>query len=165
MNDEFEEHRFRKEVSRSWQAVWAVAQHIHSCGDWQIRVQPLRLRPDIEQRDGFGDAADLFIAKLGAQWMPVEVKWRDLDFTDGFDFPYPTIFIDRSRKSDAAHPAGYVMVNRDLTHAAQINWSTRQFWLGPNTYFDNVKGYEVTVYECPLDHVRFYNLNPRGGTL
>jgi len=134
MNDEFEEHRFRKEVSRSWQAVWAVAQHIHSCGDWQIRVQPLRLRPDIEQRDGFGDAADLFIAKLGAQWMPVEVKWRDLDFTDGF-------------------------------HAAQINWSTRQFWLGPNTYFDNVKGYEVTVYECPLDHVRFYNLNPRGGTL
>ena len=156
-----EDMRFRNAVSNSWEAVWCVAQHIHSCGNCSIKIQPLRLRPSFEQRAGYGDMADLLVCKAGSnRWLPVEVKWRNILFSDASDFPHNTIFVDRSAKTDAAMPVCYFMVNRDLTHAARIEWKTHEQWLGPNTYHDARKGYEVTVYECPLNLVRFFALKP-----
>jgi hypothetical protein len=155
---ENEEARFRSAVSNSWRAVWAVAQHIHRHGERSIQVQPYRLRPSFDQRADYGDAADLLVCKGGDSWLPIEVKWRGLDFSGVEDFPFPTIFIDRAVKSQSTQPVCYFMVNRGITHAARIDWRTHDHWIGPNTYHDAKKGYEVTVYECPLNLVHFLKL-------
>ena len=153
-----EESRFRSEVGKSWTAVWVVARHIHALGGCAVVVLPLQLRPSFDDREGFGDVADLLVKKSGGKWKRAEVKGRKIPFTSAEDYPYATIFVDRSSKADATTPDVYFIVNDKLTYAARIDSATKDKWIGPKTYSDRTKGYDLTVYECPKDCARFFRL-------
>jgi hypothetical protein len=74
------------------------------------------------------------------------------------DYPYETIFVDRTTKIEDAPPDVYFNVNKAMTHAAVIGIDTREQWTGPNTVWDSVKRYRVTVMECPVELVKFVSL-------
>lgn len=151
-----EDARFRNAVDQSWDAVFAVARYIHRLGDWEVLIQPYRLRPSFERRDGYGDQSDLMARKHNS-WRYVEVKWKHtLEFTSRDDFPYPTILLDRPEKG---HAHSYFTCNRALTHAAIVDFKTRDRWLGPTEYFDKTKGYRGYAYECPVELAKFVALN------
>jgi hypothetical protein len=142
-----EERRFRVEVDRSWEAVQAIAWHYRRLG-YAVAIPEPRLRPSFDERAGYGDDFDIAV---GERWR-FEVKWRGIDFTSKADFPYPTAFVDRAAKAaKTVHLlAGYLTVNKQLTHAALIPAHTRSRWID-RIVTDSVKGYRLHVLECPLD--------------
>lgn len=155
-----EETRFRSEVGASWAAVWTIARHIHACGGCSIAVPPLQLRPSFGERSGYGDDADLLVKTATGVWRRAEVKRRKISFTTANDYPYKTLFVDRSVKADKASPDVYFILNDAMTHAARIDASTKDRWLGPAKKFDRVKHYELTIYECPKVLARFFEIRP-----
>ena len=150
-----EEDRFRSAIPKSWKAVWAVAQYIHMKGNRIVEIGPLRIRDNPDNKRGYGDDADLIVMGPNLNRTNIEVKWRDLEFTSQYDYPYPTIFIDRASKSDTSSPHYYFTVNKSMSHVAIIGRESKDRWIGPRQYDDRVKGYPVTVYECPKDLARF----------
>jgi hypothetical protein len=158
-----EEQRFRRDVPASWEAVHAAERYLHSLGGLWTLVRPSVMREDFNKRNGFGDDCDLFVCKrdprrFSHRWWPVEVKGRGLDFTCADDYPYDTIFVDRSAKVDLFEPYAYFILNSTLSCAALIKSSTKGKWIGPKTYPDRPKGYPVCVYECPKDVAEFVSL-------
>lgn len=158
-----EETRFRTAIPKSWDAAWAVAAYIHGRGGFAVQVGAMVVRPTADERAAYGDAADILVKRHGTdEWKGIEVKWRELEFSSVQDYPFSTVFVDRCEKADKTLPAAYYMVNKSMTVAAMIAASTRLLWVGPKTYRDKVKGYPVTVYECPVSAVRFVMLTRRG---
>lgn len=141
-----EESRFRRELDRSWEAVQAVAWHYRGLG-YRVAIPDPRLRPSRGDRAGYGDEYDL---EVEGRWR-FEVKWRGLDFTCAEDFPYLTMMVDRAEKVARVvkRLAGYLMVNRGLSHAALIRAATRPQWVERET-LDRIKGYRLRVLECPM---------------
>ena len=156
-----EECRFRSEVGESWAAVWAIARHIHALGGCSIAVPPLQLRPSFDEREGYGDDADLLIKTANGDWKRAEVKRRKLSFTSAEDYPYATLFVDRSTKADKASPDTYFILNEGMTHAARIDASTRPMWF-VTTKYDRVKRHELTIYECQKALARFFKISADG---
>jgi len=54
-----EDKRFRAAILNSWVKVWMVARHLYRRGA-AVRVAPLMIRPTFDDRDEYGDSADLF---------------------------------------------------------------------------------------------------------
>jgi hypothetical protein len=163
-----EEWRFRAAIVKSWRAVFAVAKHLHSTGGFTIRIGPLRIRPDDGKVIDYGDDHDLAVQTTGSiKLWPVEVKWREFDFTCCADFPYPTIFIDRKTKADKAEPFAYFVVNKAMTHAAIVKTSTKASWIAKQVS-DTTKighrpdAYTYTIYECPKELAEFVVLRQDG---
>lgn len=154
-----EEARFRSAVEKSWEAAWAVARYLHAKGERFVQVAPLSIRPTFKERSAYGDDADVLVRMSNNErWSHIEVKWRNLSFTGAKDYPYPTIFIDRSSKVDKANADAYYIVSQDLRYAALITKASRARWLNPKIYFDRVKKYHFTAYECPVDVAQFVSL-------
>lgn len=166
MPDMIEHARFTAAVARSWGAVWAVAHYIHSRGGCDVTVRAHAVRPDPNQAcEGFGDADGdviVIVRRIDGdnRRAAVEVKGREIDFTNAADFPFPTIIVDRAEKADRGAVYAYFTVNRAKTHAAIVYSHTRPSWIGPHPITDNSKGYDVTVYECPVADARFVSLGP-----
>jgi hypothetical protein len=149
-----EETRFRAELSRSWEAVQAVAWH-YRCLGFVVDIPDPRCRPSIESRNGYGDDFDIIVSSPIDRWQ-FEVKWRQIDFTCSADFPYKTMFVDRVEKIEKTFRmlAGYLMVNRGLTFCALIPSATRPLWRR-RSMMDRVKGYRLDVFECPVGLAKF----------
>jgi hypothetical protein len=144
-----EETRFREAVVRQWAAVFRVAQYLHAKGNCLVQINPLRIRPSFEQRNGYGDDADILLKMVDKErWWKIEVKWKQLEFID--QYPFPTVFLDRIDKSDSAQPDGYYIVNKPMTHAVSVMARTRSSW-SPVTTMDTKKGYEFSCYQCPVE--------------
>ena len=139
-----EDIRFRGAVSRSWVAVYMVADHYRNLG-YDVTLPPYSMRPTFDGRAGYGDAEDLLVA---GRWR-VEVKWRGIKFTCASDYPYRTVFVDRADKADVCEPHAYFAVSEDLNHFAVIKGSTKPLWV-KSARFDKIKGYPLQVYECPV---------------
>ena len=155
-----EEQRFRVAVALSWAAVWAVARHIHALGGRELRIAPYVIRPAFAEREGFGDAGDILVRRIGRDaWARVEVKGRTLEFTGPDDFPFQTIFVERLNRLEKHDPAAaYFVCNRALTNAAVIYGSTRAHWIGPVPFFDSARGHQANAYECPAELAKFIAL-------
>lgn len=159
-----EEDRFHGAVDQSWMAVFAIAWYLHLAGDRVITIGARVHRPAGGNPADYGDAHDVTVTFRGSQnSRRYEVKWRVLAFTCCDDYPFPTIFVDRSAKADKSEPAGYYIVNKSMTHAAFIFTATKPQWLGPMTVFDKTKGYDVTVYACPKELAQFFDLREPPG--
>ena len=160
--DELE--RFRGAVDRSWIACFVVAEFVHSAGDRAIGIGPRVHRPAGGNPADYGDSHDVTITgRSSLSSRRYEVKWRELAFTCCADYPYPTVFVDRSAKADKNDPAGYYIVNQSLTHACFISIVTKPQWKVTEV-FDKKKGYPVVLYECPKELAWFCDLREPPGS-
>jgi len=156
--EENKENRFVEEVGiKQWPAIFAVAMHIHAKGYRAVLINPKRVSEDFTEHDASGDDVDLLVQNVGhSKWWTVEVKHRQVDFTDASDFPFKegTVMLDRVKKAERARPDAYYIVNKKITHAARVSWDSKPHWI-VKTRQDDKKGYDVTAYECPLEYVRW----------
>lgn len=153
-----EEERFRAFVIASWDRVFKAARYFHSRGGLAVRIGPLMIRPENGRVEDYGDDHDLAIQSKGSdKWWRIEVKGRELNFTCADDYPFQTIFLDRSKKADVAEPHAYFILNKAMTHAAIIKTSTKAQWGEPRMIEDNTKlvAYAYPVYECPKHLAEF----------
>ena len=116
-----------------------------------VVIPAIEVRPKYEDRKEFTDSADLYYLA------PIEVKQRDIEFTDENDYPYPTVYIDTlkayARKKTATY--AYVIWNKQLTHAIWINvTATWEHWQ-KRRYHNEQRHHPVDIYEIPVKHVKF----------
>lgn len=128
-------------------AQWLAQQGI------DVRVIPIVVRPDSNQRMEYGDNGDMDII------LRVEVKKRDLDFTNARDYPFSTVIVDETYKVDRATRQfwAYYIVNRSETHVCMVPTRSRKHWVTA-TRFDKAEGATREFYECPLEHCQFFSL-------
>lgn len=151
-----EDQRFKSAVKRSRKEVLKVESYFLKLG-CSTRLPDVKIRDKFDDRAGFGDDADLFVLGILGDSIGVEVKGRTLNFTSCNDFPYQTIFVDRVVKADMSTVKCYISLNSAGTHMAVVMADTKNKWV-KSTRYDNVKGHNLTVYECPKHLIKFIKL-------
>jgi len=147
---------FVDDLFASMETVWLVARTLQARG-LPVVVQPLFVRPKIEDLNQYTDHGDLAIVQR------VEVKRRirakDAAFTSASDYPFPSIMVDTAHTWDNAKPKpyAYVIVNGAGTAAAIIHGSTCRSWRKVTRY-DKYRHRERTFYVCPTTLARFIAL-------
>ena len=144
---------FLAALSDSQAAVDTVAAFLAKHGA-TVAVQPVKVRPTFEQRFEYQDSGDIHITQR------IEVKQKQTDFTCSDDFPFETIITDAVYKVDTI-PWGqlhsYVIVNRDMTHAALVPSQTRKHWT-PMRVWDSKEREHRSYYTCPKSLATFFTL-------
>lgn len=144
---------FARDLERSQEAVRLVARWIARCG-LPVTIKPVRCRPNVTHMRDYADDGDLEVEVQGVR-RRVEVKWRNLAFTDKKSYPYKTIIVDVCHIYDNAQvkPYAYVILNRDLSAFCVIYVeSTIRFWF-KRKMTDQAKGRERIFYLCPKEGV------------
>ena len=150
-----EEERFQAAMRRSAEAVFRVAEWLHSrMGIW-VRVSPLVIRKQFGDRHAHSDKCDLDICKAGTEnWKRVEVKRREISFTKVEEYPFRTIYFGKRNDAHA-----YFITNASMSHAALIRHATKEFWSKDLVEdFDKKRGYTMRSYACPTDVAEFISL-------
>jgi hypothetical protein len=145
----------------AWEFVYPVAEYAHRLGGRIVQINPMVVRPSRDEREGYGDDFDLRVFKLGdMDWKRLEVKGKTkLSFTCAADFPYSTILLDRTDKTDKCLVDGLFIVSMDRRYAAYVPASTREHWREVTVY-DNDKGYPFVGYACPKELATFMRIAP-----
>jgi hypothetical protein len=145
----------------AWEYVYPVAEYAHRLGGRIVQINPLVVRPSRDEREGYGDDFDLRVFKLGDMgWKRYEVKGKTkISFTCAADFPYSTIYLDRTEKADKCLVDGFFIVSKDKQCAAFVSSATRPEWREVTDY-DHDKGYPFTAYECPKAMATFIRIAP-----
>jgi hypothetical protein len=144
---------FVQDLQTSDRYVRIAAHWLQSLG-FDVRVKPLRIRPDEAHMAEFADQGDLEIIHRRR----VEVKRRiDIEFTGPDDYPYPTVFVDVAHTWDRAvnKPYAYLIFNKDASVCIIVKGETAQHWI-KRQHFDAAKQRERTFYECPVEFCRWY---------
>jgi hypothetical protein len=156
---------FVEDIKKSAPAVWVVAKWLWKQGNTVI-IPPIKIRPNIERRLEYSDSGDVFFIPGGGINMEngilIEVKHRKkLIFTCADDYRFKTVFVDTCHKYERKQvkPYAYFAVNKNMTHAAVTRVKkTIQDWR-KKTIFDEEKGREEIIYECPIRLVDFERLD------
>lgn len=148
--------RFLSFLDASEDCRWKIAKWL-SLNGYTVRVPPLMKSPTHADWKRHSDSGDLEITRR------VEVKQLSASFTCREDWPFRDKFIVCNKHSfDAAvpKPYGYIIVNREGTHAAIVLSDTSHRW-GCEQKRDSRYGENVVqqhFYMAPLDCVRFVAL-------
>lgn len=149
-------------LKRSWEGDYLVATHLRLDGH-EVWLNPLFVRPTVEQRAAYTDSGDLRARPPGAvAWQSHEVKWAtdqaaDAAFTSFGDYPERDVRVETVRAWDRKWPPPDVFwrVNAAGTHAAMIDCTTAEFWEQRSwTCYGDTQQW----YYAPLETVEFITL-------
>lgn len=120
----------------------------------------IKIRKKIEDMSKFSDDGDLEIHHPDGRIERIEVKRRFINFTNKYDFPYPTIFVDVAHTWERANPkpSGYILTNSKCTVCAIVRSRTSKRWIKTNKY-DNKKKRYRKFYECPKEYIEFVSMS------
>lgn len=92
------------------------------------RVTPMEIRSDIDDRHRFADEHDLTVGRH--RDIRIDVKSRNLAFTDAADYPYPTALVDTVSGWEAKtyKPAAIVLVSQITRAMVVVPRSTEGSW-------------------------------------
>ena len=116
-----------------------------------VVIKPVVARPSFDSRNEFADGGDIEIRQR------VEVKHRFLAFTNADDYPYETVIVDERYKIDRIPKArlyGYVIVNRDCSHACFVMPQTISHWQIEQMFDKKDRQYRE-FYVCPKELCSF----------
>ena len=159
---------FVRDLLESQRIVWLVAEWLHDQGN-NVWIPATVVRPDPSVSHEFSDLGDIYLTGglAGDGFVKtdrlVEVKHRPtLSFTKRSDYPYPTVIVDQKSRFDAkpTKPDGYVIVNREKTHAAVVYCKTQAAWSVESIYAKNTKQ-TADYYVIPRELPRFIDLRER----
>jgi hypothetical protein len=122
---------FKRRLKKSQDGVDATKVWFESRGH-KIEKPKTRIRPSYEQRFEYMDDGDLLLIqeKDGKEVKRIiEVKTKSVDFDSVESYPYKDIVLDEVYKvnrlrKNKNRPVAYVLVNKSLTGALIIKWST-----------------------------------------
>jgi len=118
---------------------------------WDIRLQPLQIRPNYGSRQQYADKGDIQITAR------IEHKRRtDLYFTNRETYKYDTVIVDEKYKVDKYQnlPLMYIIQNAHKTHVAIVYAWTRPHWR-TITKYDAKQKRDCEFYVVDKQHVRF----------
>lgn len=130
---------FQERLEKSHRAVWRVAYWFWRKGR-EVSIPKKFL-------DG-PDQGDLFV-----NGDRVEVKHKDVAFTDAADFPFNDVLLGEVNSFDRADPkpVSYILVNRDLTHCLIVLCKDSQTWttrtVRDRKRYDCVQQYYVSTLD------------------
>lgn len=151
MNKQTHRH-FLRQLHQSQSAVCAVAMYLTRLG-MNIQVNGLHYAPTHNEREQYADLGDLCVLKR------IEVKQQTNDWTGIQDYPFKDALVCTKSSWDNARekPLGYIILNRLGTHAMMINQDTQMYW-SERQITDSRRGTKAVTYACPLEIVKFVNL-------
>jgi len=144
---------FREALDKSQYCVLAVAAWMKS-GGCDVMIAPTIATPDYESRWQYTDGGDIEIRHR------VEVKHRDISFTCSDDYPYATVIVDEKYKIDKIHSRqvwGYIICNRDITHACIIKPDSRDKWKAEKLW-DRKYQSDREFYVCPKNNCMWFKI-------
>lgn len=151
--------RFISHLQQSNEAVWTVANWLHSRGN-NVTVNAAGVRPSHEDWKEYADQGDLYISQR------VEVKGLSAEFSCREDWPFGQKFIVCAKNAfDRATPKphSFIYLNKARTHAAIVMGSTSAKWYVENRKDSRYDDYQQDFYFCPLDQVKFVRIGANKG--
>jgi hypothetical protein len=155
---ERDDPNFVEDLKNSHAATLTAAEFLQARG-FHVEVNPLAVRPTVEERHKYSDNGDLWATRIEDR-KRIEVKHRGFDFTCADDFPHKSgLFVDEARLWDRANPkpTAYIIMNRKQTVAVIVTADTSDKWRLVER-LDREKHRVRKFYECPLDAVKFFRL-------
>jgi hypothetical protein len=144
---------FLRSLTESQGSVQVAADWLRSLG-YEVRVTPLRVRPDASQITAYQDDGDLSVCIAG-NWEIVEVK--EIVFAPLRELardPSRTIIIDNAASFERNNPHGYVLIDRAGTIGV-VKTSGRQAWKWSTEYIGPDRQTK-TVIRVPMSEVRLW---------
>jgi hypothetical protein len=114
---------------------------------FKTKLDPLKIREERSVINKFTDTGDLKII-LPKRTIIVEVKSRDVLFTDVHDFPYDTIFVDRVntwKRKNKNKPHAIIIISQITKNMFVIPVSGEADWIN-KTVYDNKRDYTREYY-------------------
>lgn len=138
---------FQTRHAQSQAAVQKVAAWLGSEGN-SVTIPPSACAPSMDVADHYKDNGDLYLNQR------IEVKHKQVDFTDRF--PFPDIIICKKEVWDHAVPKPYMFVylNKPMTHAAIVMGNTSGQWIIRDVT-DKKRGHTYSAYLAPIHCVRY----------
>jgi hypothetical protein len=142
-------------VEKSKSGVQRVAAWLNDKG-YTVTVPPMVVvQSSYEDRMNHIDNGDLFLHQR------MEVKVRSIDFTCAQDYPFKDgIYVCAQHSYDNAKPKphSYIILNKNMTHAAIIMGDTKNLWTVKNVKDSRYKDFTQPIYSCPVSAVKFTKL-------
>lgn len=113
-----------------------------------VRVTPIEIRADIEDRHRFADEHDLTVGRH--RELRIDVKSRNLRFTSAADYPYPTALVDTLSgwRAKIRKPSAIVLVSQVTGAMLVIPRSTEPHW-AVRRRTDRVRNIDDSFLEVP----------------
>jgi hypothetical protein len=124
-----------------------------------VKVKPLQIRPDVEQRWEYSDDGDIRITDNGGN-LKVEAKHRpDITFHSKQDFPFPTVIVNKRYLHDKGDtPFMYFIFSADLEGCFLVYVEpTREHWIETTRWNKKTKSQE-DYYEVALKWVTYEDM-------
>jgi len=141
---------FKEQLRRGYGWQQHVAAFLKLCGLQNVYVPTMLARDTIEDAPLFRDQGDLRVGDA-----VLEVKSRDLCFTNRWDFPYDSCIVDTvdnfERKAPA--PLAYVFVSTRTGAMLCLAARSRPAWI-ERTAFDHVRNIEDRFFFCARQLLR-----------
>jgi len=118
-----------------------------------VQTEPLDIKgtyEDILDGKRFSDNFDLMVSYP----VQIEVKSRNLHFTNVGNYPFSTIFVEtkKSWKKRLNPPLFYLIVSQKTENIIVIPGNTHEHW-SEITKRDSKQGFVETFMECPSEYV------------
>jgi hypothetical protein len=137
---------FVSALNKSTNTVSVIANFLFAQG-LQVLIKPTIVRSNFEDRHNFIDDGDLEIRQR------IEVKHRNIEFTNANDYPFSSVIVDEQFKIDripASHLWAYIVVNNSISHICLIKSGTRKHWETQKMY-DKKEQEQRNFYVCPKE--------------
>lgn len=155
MSDWFEhEELFVAQLRTGYQFAEYVARRMRE-REIAVRVTPMEIRDDIEDRHRFADEHDLTVGRH--RKIRIDVKSRNLAFTSRADYPYPTALVDTlpGWRAKTFKPAAIVLVSQITRAMVVVPRSTEARWT-VRRRTDHVRSIDDRFLEVPRGVLRSF---------
>ena len=141
--------RFRQRLTDAYGIQFMVAAWLVTKG-YDAKVVPIKLPVYGNNKD----EGDVEIT------LNMQIKKRNLDFTDINDYPFGSVLIDEVQKverNNKARTYGYLILNKNCSHACFITMKSYKKWKKVKKY-DATLNKECLFYEVDKNEAEFLTL-------
>jgi hypothetical protein len=138
---------YTNKLRRSNEAVWAVAQYLHSF-QYTITVPALHIAGSPEEYANYIDEGDIIVHREDQSFNDIiEVKHQSWEWTSHQDIPWQQIIVCAKKSFDRhlQKPSAYFLVNKQISHALVIPTNTCGEWTVKDIH-DKQKDWIQTMY-------------------
>jgi hypothetical protein len=148
---------FSRRFAGSRPAIFRVAEYIHREIKLTVTIPRMVLANSVAQSLDYRDEGDIIARTEKGTEFIIEVKHMQKDFTSAEDFGWPDILVAGKTQADRLKPFAYFCVNRNMTHAFMVKYSTRDRWIVKEIP-DKERGDKEEKYAAPIGIGEFVKL-------
>ena len=149
--------KFTEHLKESTKALFIVAHYFHHHG-FTIRINGQKCSPTASSHEKYADDGDLFIQTKDDEWIRIEVKGLNAEFTNLNDWPFKNFMVCAKHSYDKTlpdPPTCYYILNKTRTHAALVKTNTFDHWFTKTVKDGRYENVSQEFYHCPLDKIEW----------